>query len=179
MPTLPTQLHDPWYRTEVLIKSTSVLYKNMLSFAELELPEVDRTIGTGSPNEYIESPMSDGTIEEDFEKALAREVADRRLSGDTGEGFSKKDKAKVWNSQLFTTNLFRNSLFLSSISRKQKSGTHFSVQSNVILALIYSVDYNSEANINICWDMRIQRENHSRIFWQNSQRFYSRKWWHK
>ena len=26
--------------------------------------------------------MSDGTIEEDFEKALAREVADRRLSED-------------------------------------------------------------------------------------------------
>jgi len=53
---------------------------------ELELPEVDRTVGAGSPNEYIESPMSDGTIEEDFEKALAREVADRRLSGDTGLG---------------------------------------------------------------------------------------------
>ena len=66
----------------------------MLSFSELELPEVDRTIGTGSPNEYIESPMSDGTIEEDFEKALAREVADRRLSGDTGEGFSKKTRQK-------------------------------------------------------------------------------------
>ena len=54
--------------------------------SELELPEVDRTVGAGSPNEYIESPMSDGTIEEDFEKALAREVADRRLSGDTGLG---------------------------------------------------------------------------------------------
>lgn len=51
--------------------------------SELELPEVDRVVGTGTPNEYIESPMSDGTIEEDFEKALAREVADRRLSGDT------------------------------------------------------------------------------------------------
>ena len=36
------------------------------------MPEVDRAVA-GTPNEYIESPMSDGTIEEDFEKALARE----------------------------------------------------------------------------------------------------------
>ena len=42
--------------------------------------------------------MSDGTIEEDFEKALAREVADRRLSGDhlggnlTLEGTSINDE---------------------------------------------------------------------------------------
>jgi len=49
---------------------------------ELELPEDDRAVGAGTPCEYIESPMSDGTIEEDFEKALAREVADRRLSED-------------------------------------------------------------------------------------------------
>ena len=47
-------------------------------FSELELPEDDRAVGAGTPCEYIESPMSDGTIEEDFEKALAREVADRR-----------------------------------------------------------------------------------------------------
>ena len=47
---------------------------------ELELPEVDRQ---HTPNTYIESPMSDGTIEEDFEQALAREmVSDRRGSGD-------------------------------------------------------------------------------------------------
>merc|ERR1712110_801194 len=46
---------------------------------ELELPEVDRQ---HTPNTYIESPMSDGTIEEDFEQALAREIADRRGSGE-------------------------------------------------------------------------------------------------
>ena len=46
---------------------------------ELELPEVDRQ---NTPNTYIESPMSDGTIEEDFEQALAREIADRRGSGE-------------------------------------------------------------------------------------------------
>ena len=63
------------------------------------MPEVDRVVGTGTPSEYIESPMSDGTIEEDFEKALAREVAaDRRLSGDnlggnlTLEGTSINDE---------------------------------------------------------------------------------------
>ena len=53
-----------------------------ISFSELELPEDDQAVGAGTPCEYIESPMSDGTIEEDFEKALAREVADRRLSED-------------------------------------------------------------------------------------------------
>ena len=48
---------------------------------ELELPEVDRQ---HTPNTYIESPMSDGTIEEDFEQALAREMVSdhRRGSGD-------------------------------------------------------------------------------------------------
>ena len=67
-------------------------------FTDYDLPEVDRRIA-GTPNEFIESPMSDGTIEEDFEKALAREVAaDRRLSGDnlggnlTLEGTSINDE---------------------------------------------------------------------------------------
>ena len=41
---------------------------------------MDRRIA-GTPNEFIESPMSDGTIEEDFEKAFAKEIADRRPSG--------------------------------------------------------------------------------------------------
>jgi Rho GTPase-activating protein 1 len=53
---------------------------------DFDLPEVDRH-GSGTPNDYIESPMSDGTIEEDFEKALAREIAaDRRLSNDHCSG---------------------------------------------------------------------------------------------
>lgn len=47
-------------------------------------------------SEYIQSPMSDGTIEEDFEQALAREVADhaRRSSEDhykTIQGTSIED----------------------------------------------------------------------------------------
>ena len=46
---------------------------------QFAMPEVDRQ---NTPNTFIESPMSDGTIEEDFEQALAREIADRRGSGD-------------------------------------------------------------------------------------------------
>ena len=54
-------------------------------FIDYDLPEVDRRVA-GTPNEFIESPMSDGTIEEDFEKALAKEVgtADRRPSETSG-----------------------------------------------------------------------------------------------
>ena len=64
-------------------RAVKIIRKSMcsnlnFSFSELELPEDDRAVGAGTPCEYIESPMSDGTIEEDFEKALAREVADRR-----------------------------------------------------------------------------------------------------
>lgn len=64
---------------------------------DYDLPEVDRRIA-GTPNEFIESPMSDGTIEEDFEKALAKEVqgSDRRPSEASGnltlEGTSMSDE---------------------------------------------------------------------------------------
>ena len=66
-------------------------------FSDYDLPEVDRRIA-GTPNEFIESPMSDGTIEEDFEKALAKEVqgSDRRPSEASGnltlEGTSMSDE---------------------------------------------------------------------------------------
>ena len=41
-----------------------------------EYGESDSTAGgLGQEREYMESPMSDGTIEEDFEAALAKEVA--------------------------------------------------------------------------------------------------------
>ena len=67
--------------TSYLVPGSTVLdfsFNIWFFFSELELPEDDRAVGAGTPCEYIESPMSDGTIEEDFEKALAREVADRR-----------------------------------------------------------------------------------------------------
>ena len=66
-------------------------------FTDFDLPEVDRRIAD-TPNEFIESPMSDGTIEEDFEKALAKEVqgSDRRPSEASGnltlEGTSMSDE---------------------------------------------------------------------------------------
>ena len=41
------------------------------------IDEDNRAVGS----EYLESPMSDGTIEEDFEEALAREMEAGSISG--------------------------------------------------------------------------------------------------
>lgn len=51
---------------------------------EYDLPEEDRRHGPSG--DFLESPMSDGTIEEDFEQALAKEMADQRVSNLTGGG---------------------------------------------------------------------------------------------
>jgi hypothetical protein len=70
----------------LIFKIEAIQDDNAGFYVDFDLPEVDRH-GSGTPNDYIESPMSDGTIEEDFEKALAREIAaDRRLSNDHCSG---------------------------------------------------------------------------------------------
>ena len=49
---------------------------NQIRLYVQEYGESDPTAGgLGQEREYMESPMSDGTIEEDFEAALAKEVA--------------------------------------------------------------------------------------------------------
>ena len=44
-------------------------------FEEYEDEEIPAAGCIGGGREFLESPMSDGTIEEDFEEALAKEVA--------------------------------------------------------------------------------------------------------
>ena len=55
---------------EVAIGRITLIYLSIYLSIYLEEDLVDLVEGEG--RDYIESPMSDGTIEEDFEEALAR-----------------------------------------------------------------------------------------------------------
>ena len=77
-----------------LISCTSLIHELIHPLPGYDAEEIPEAMGNGVGKDFLESPMmTDGTIEEDFEEALAKEVA---IAGALGSPETPQVSSKIF-----------------------------------------------------------------------------------